>query len=58
MLFAVDLSSKGGSSFGGSFRVKRICMESKVIKSFCAECPLVVPAKVCTYVIFSVLVVL
>jgi hypothetical protein len=33
-------------------------MDSKVIKSFCAECPLVVPAKVCTYVIFPVLVVL
>jgi hypothetical protein len=47
MLFAIDLSSKGGSSIGGSFRVKRVCMDSKVIKSFCAEYPLFAPPKVC-----------
>ncbi|WJX45739.1 hypothetical protein P8452_32600 [Trifolium repens] len=29
MLFAIDLSSKVGSSIGGSFRVKRVCMDSK-----------------------------
>ncbi|WJX46286.1 hypothetical protein P8452_33105 [Trifolium repens] len=45
MLFAIDLSSKGGSSIGGSFRVKRVCMDSKVIKSFCAEYPLFAPPK-------------
>jgi hypothetical protein len=47
MLFAVDLTSKVGSSLGGSYRVKRVCMDSKVIKSFCTEYHLSAPAKVC-----------
>jgi hypothetical protein len=47
MLFAVDVTSKVGSSLGGSYRVKRVCMDSKVIESFCAKYPLTTPAKVC-----------
>ncbi|KAK2444013.1 replication protein A 70 kDa DNA-binding subunit C [Trifolium repens] len=45
MLFAVDVTSKVGSSLGGSYRVKRVCMDSKVIKSLCAQYPLPTPAK-------------
>jgi hypothetical protein len=47
MLFVVDVTSKVGSSLGGSYRVKRVCMDSKVIKSFCPQYPLPTPAKVC-----------
>ncbi|KAK2402090.1 replication protein A 70 kDa DNA-binding subunit [Trifolium repens] len=45
MLFAVDLSSKNSPVSGGSYRVKKICMDSKVIESFYSQCPFRSPSK-------------
>jgi hypothetical protein len=47
MLFAVDVASKVASFVGGSYRVKRVCMDSSIVRSFCAQCPLTTKGKVC-----------
>ncbi|KAK2388831.1 replication protein A 70 kDa DNA-binding subunit C [Trifolium repens] len=45
MLFVVDSASSQALASGGSYRVKRICMESKIIESFCDQCPPTSPNK-------------
>jgi hypothetical protein len=39
MLFIVDSVSNQAAASDGSFRVKRVCMESKIIDAFRAQCP-------------------
>ncbi|KAK2384164.1 replication protein A 70 kDa DNA-binding subunit C [Trifolium repens] len=39
MLFVVDTSSKQPAVSNGSYRVKRVCMDPAIIRSFCSQCP-------------------
>ncbi|KAK2400155.1 replication protein A 70 kDa DNA-binding subunit E [Trifolium repens] len=46
MLFVVDTSSKQPAVSDGSYRVKRVCMDPTINRSFGAKCPFFSPSKV------------
>jgi hypothetical protein len=46
MLFIVDSVSNQAAASDGSYRVKRVCMDSKIIEAFCAQCPTNIHIKV------------
>jgi hypothetical protein len=46
MLFIVDAVSNQTAVSDGSYRVKRVCMDSKIIEVFCSQCPVNSPFKV------------
>jgi hypothetical protein len=46
MLFIVDSTVSPSSVSDGSYKVKRICLESNIIEAFCAQCPSSSPTKV------------
>ncbi|KAK2397925.1 replication protein A 70 kDa DNA-binding subunit C [Trifolium repens] len=45
MLFIVDAVSNQTAVSDGSYRVKRVCMDSKIIEVFCSQCPVNSPSK-------------
>ncbi|MCH94099.1 replication factor A protein, partial [Trifolium medium] len=45
MLFIIEKGMKQIKIFDGTFRVKRVCFDSKIIETFCAEGPFVTPLK-------------
>jgi hypothetical protein len=46
MMFVVDVVSNQASVSDGSYRVKRVCMDSRIIEVFCSQCPVNSPSKV------------
>jgi hypothetical protein len=57
MLFVVDTSSKQPAVSDGSYRVKRVCMDPTINRSFGAKCPFFSPSKVwvvCIIGLFSI----
>ncbi|KAK2353633.1 replication factor A protein [Trifolium repens] len=51
MLFVVDTSSKQPAVSDGSYRVKRVCMDPTINRSFGAKCPFLSPSKVISNVV-------
>ncbi|MCI11834.1 replication factor A protein, partial [Trifolium medium] len=45
MLFTIDNRLKQTVMADGSFRVKRVCLDPKIIETFCAEGPFMTPVK-------------
>jgi hypothetical protein len=39
MLFVVDGVSNQAAASDGSYRVKRVCMDSRIFEAFCAQFP-------------------
>jgi hypothetical protein len=47
MLFTVDSSSNQAAVSDGSYRVRLVCMDPKIIAAFCCDCSLADPLGVC-----------
>ncbi|KAK2430996.1 replication factor A protein [Trifolium repens] len=45
MMFVVDVVSNQASVSDGSYRVKMVCMDSRIIEVFCSQCPVNSPSK-------------
>jgi hypothetical protein len=55
ILFTVDKSGSSNNMSDGSFRVKRICVEPRIIEKLCAEGPFNTPSKVFFFVFVYVI---
>jgi hypothetical protein len=47
MLFVIDKGLKHTKIVDGTFRVKRVCFDSKIIETFCSQGSFYTPVKVC-----------
>jgi hypothetical protein len=46
MLFVIDKGLKHTKIVDGTFRVKRVCFDSQIVKTFCADGSFFTPVKV------------